>query len=545
MLKLRVTPAEGETFLHEVSSGSVVIGRSTKCDLSIPDRFLSRRHARLFEDGDGWMVEDLGSRNGTYVNGTKIGGVARVCEGDVLAMSASLVKLMREGEQTSSSTDVFLKPASDVLLKTSTPPPVEGGDSSVALTRYADRLALINEVHQALAGPITLDALLDLILERAFAHLRPEHGAIFLRKETGGFERAASQAAPGAVGELVYSESLIDEVANKGMAARVVDTFTDERFSGAQSIVNAGVRSLIAAPLLDPGGTLGFMVLSSNAGLRPFTEDDLELLVTLASVAAMRIRNVSLAEEAVERQRFEWELRQARRIQIGLFPDALPEIAGYDLFGGNVPSRGVSGDYYEVLQRAEGKECVLLLADVSGKGMSASLLTGYLEALASVPIEAGMEPHDVFNKISVPFYRRTPPSRFATMVLVVLEPAAGTLRYANAGHNPALIVRSGGEVEWLDATGLPLGLIDDSRYELGTSFLKPGDTLALYSDGYTEAMNSDAQEYGIDRLARVLTENGTLPLEEIARVIERDLEEFTRGEAIVDDRTIVLVRRRE
>ena len=191
-----------------------------------------------------------------------------------------------------------------------------------------------------------------------------------------------------------------------------------------------------------------------------------------------------------------------------------------------------------------GPSACLLVADVSGKGMSASLLTGYLEALASVPIEAGMEPHEVFNKISVPFYRRTPPNRFATMVMVVLEPAAGTLRYANAGHNPALIIRSGGEVEWLEATGLPLGLIDDSRYELGTSSLEPGDTLALYSDGYTEATNPDSQEYGIDRLARVLTENRTLPLEEIARVIERDLEEFTGGEAIVDDRTVVLVRRR-
>jgi serine phosphatase RsbU (regulator of sigma subunit) len=201
--------------------------------------------------------------------------------------------------------------------------------------------------------------------------------------------------------------------------------------------LNAGVRSLIAAPLLDPKGALGFMVLSSNAALREFVDDDLELLVTLASVAAMRIRNVALAEGAAERQRLEWELKQARRIQVGLFPQELPELPGYELYAGNVPSRGVSGDYYEVIERADGAECVLLVADVSGKGMSASLLTGYLEALALVPIEAGLAPHEVFNRISGPLCRRTPPDRYATVMMVALR-LDRRLLWANAGHDPAL-----------------------------------------------------------------------------------------------------------
>lgn len=545
MLKLRVTPAEGETFQYVVESDSVVVGRSTKCDLSIPDRFLSRRHARLYRDGDSWMIEDLGSRNGTFLNGTKIGRAEQVREGDVLAMSASLVKLLREGELDCSSTDVFLKPASDVLQRTRTPPPADGQQAGASLAQYAERLAIVNEIHQALAGPITLEELLDLILERAFEHLQPQNGAIFLRTPSGGFERAASQAVAGAAGELGYSESLINEVANKEMAALVIDTHTDQRFSEAQSILDAGVRSLIAAPLLGPSGALGFMVLSSNAAVRSFTEGDLELLVTLSSIAAMRIRNVSLAEEAAERQRLEWELQQARRIQVGLFPDSLPNVEGYELFGGNIPSRGVSGDYYEVTQRADGRECVLLVADVSGKGMSASLLTGYLEALASIPIEAGMEPHEVLNRISVPFHRRTPPNRFATILLAVLDAASGTLRYANAGHSPALVIRTGGAAEWLGATGLPLGLVDDSRYEIRESRLNPGDLLVLYSDGYTEALTPDAEEFGIERLAAACTEHRTLPLPDIAGALERSLSEFTASNTIGDDRTLVLLRRQQ
>jgi serine phosphatase RsbU (regulator of sigma subunit)/pSer/pThr/pTyr-binding forkhead associated (FHA) protein len=538
-----VTPAEGDSFTHELDSGSLVIGRSTKCDLSIPDRFLSRRHARLYLDGDRWMVEDLESRNGTFINGAKIEHAEQVREGDVIAMSASLVKLMRDGEEESSSTDVFLKPASDVLMKTSTPPPDDVRSSSAALANYAERLAIVNEIHQALAGPITLEALLDLILERAFEHLHPEHGAIFLRMESGGFDRAAGRSVVGAAGELVSSESLIDEVANKEMAALVVDTQTDHRFAGAESILGAGVRSLIAAPLLGPDGALGLMVLSSNAAVRPFSEDDLELLVTLASIAAMRIRNVSLAEEAAERQRLEWELRQARRMQVGLFPEDLPRFEGYELYGGNIPSRGVSGDYYEVLERNQGRECVLLVADVSGKGMSASLLTAYLEALTSVPIEAGMEPHEVFNRVSGPLYRRIPSNRFATILLAALEVPTGTVRYANAGHSPGLVIRSNGAIEHLEATGLPLGLIDDATYELRGTSLDPGDLLVLYSDGYTEALGPESEEFGIDRLAAVCADGRTLPLHGIADELERKLGDFTGGNSSADDRTLVLLRR--
>jgi len=543
MFKLRITPAEGDSFDREVESDSIVIGRSTKCDLSIPDRFLSRRHARMFRDGDDWKVEDLDSRNGTFVNGSRIDGPGVIRAGDVLAMSASLVKLMGEGEEESSSTDVFFKPASDVLHRTTTPPPTEDPDDGQALARYADRLAIVNEVHQALAASITLEELLDLILERAFEHLEPEHGAIFLRREDGGFDRAAGRSVIGATGELAYSESLIDEVAGREMAALVLDARTDQRFAGAESILNAGVRSLIAAPLLDPAGALGFTVLSSNALVRQFTEDDLDLLVTLASVAAMRIRNVALAEEAAERRRLEWEIKQARRIQVGLFPDDLPELQDYDLFAGNVPSRGVSGDYYEVSERADGAECVLLVADVAGKGMSASLLTGYLDALASVPIEAGMDPHDVFLQISGKFYRRTPDNRFATVFLAVLELEVGRVRYANAGHNPGLVIRQDGSTEQLGATGLPLGMVVDAEYVSREMTLEPGDLLVLYSDGYTEASNSGSDEFGIERLAASCTGSRSEAIERVVETLEEDLDAFTGGHPIDDDRTLVIVRR--
>jgi len=545
MITLRVTPAEGPPFEHEVGSEELVIGRSSKCDLSIPDRFLSRRHARLHREAESWLIEDLGSRNGTFVNGRRVDRPHAIRPGDVLTMSASRVEVVgHDGVADSVSTDAKLRLASDVLQKTTTPPPVGEGTAGAALRRYADRLAIINEVHHALAGPITLDELLDLILDRVFEHLRPEHGAIFLKMERGGYERAAGRSVPNAAGELVCSERLVQEVAERGMAALVLDAQTDLRFAGAASMLNAGVRSLIAAPLLDPKGALGFMVLCSNAALREFSDDDLELLVTLASVAAMRIRNVALAEGAAERQRLEWELKQARRIQVGLFPHQLPELAGYEIYAGNIPSRGVSGDYYEVIERAGGAECVVMVADVSGKGLSASLLTGYLEAMASVAIESGLAPHQVFNQISGPLFRRTPPDRFATVVMAAIELGTGQVRWANAGHDPALLIRSTGGREWLEPTGLPLGLIEGAEYRTLETALGPGDLLVLYTDGFTEALSAQSEEFGSDRLAESCAALQGEALEVIARGLEREVDAFCGASPATDDRTLVMVRRK-
>jgi serine phosphatase RsbU (regulator of sigma subunit) len=545
MLSLHITPAEGEPFDHVVESDDVVIGRSTRCDLALADRFLSRQHARLYRADDEWLIEDLGSRNGTFVNGRKITIPTPVGPGDVITMSASLIHVTsgQAASGVSTTSDALFRPATDVLLQSQTPPPIESSREHDALRRYADRLAMLNEVHQALARSISLDELLELILDGAFQHLRPEQAAIFLRDEPGEYIRAASRSLPDVRRELAYSEHLVNEVAGKGMAALVLDTLADQRFAEATSLLDAGVTSLVAAPLLHDEGALGLIVLGSNAAVRRFSEEDLELLVTLASVAAMRISNVALAEEAVERRRLEHELELARRIQVALLPERLPEFEGYGLYGTSSASRGVSGDYYEVIDRAGGSECVLLVADVAGKGISASLLTSYLEALISTPLEAGLEPDEIFTRAGGTMSRRTPSNRFATVFLAVLEPATGGLRYANAGHPPACLVRGAGEVEWLGPTGMPLGMLEGSSYSTETSSLEPGDTLVLYSDGVTEAEDDAERQFGQERLAEVCVANRSGTPGELATAIDRAVEEFAGAGPIADDRTIVVVRR--
>ncbi len=242
----------------------------------------------------------------------------------------------------------------------------------------------------------------------------------------------------------------------------------------------------------------------------------MDLLTSLASVAALRIRNLSLLEEAAERRRLQDEVTLARQIQVSLIPDHLPDIAGYDVYGGNIPSQGVSGDYFEVIERLEGVEQVLFIADVCGKGISAALLTAYIEALTTAPIEDGLTPDEVFTRVSRRLYRRTPDERFATAFLAVLDTGTHRVRYANAGHNPAMVVRRQGAVEWLGSTGIPLGLLPVAEYEVGEIDLDPGDLLVLYTDGIVEAIDPDEEEYEVGRLEEVVRQHCDLPLDQLA-----------------------------
>jgi serine phosphatase RsbU (regulator of sigma subunit) len=538
-LRLRVTPPVGEAFEHVVTTESLVVGRSSRADLVLSDRFLSRQHARFYREGDSWMVEDLGSRNTTLLNGRPVTGPSRVGPGDLVKLSETLIAVGGEGaaapvppgeEKTSSSDTIVLRSASELL--------------AAAERESAGRLKLLNEVHRALAATQNLQDLLELVLDRAFAHLGPEEGVVYLKRPHGGLEKVATRRLPGAKGELSHSRSLEHEVVEKAQAALVLDALTDERFAAAQSILSSGVRSLIAAPLLDASGTLGMLVLGSRIHLRRFSEQDMELLVAFASVAALRIRNLALAEEAARRRELEKELAIARHIQLALLPESLPEIPGYAVFATNDASRAVSGDFYEFQRRDDSDEQVIVIADVSGKGIGASLLAASFDSLLMGPIEVDYPTDVICSRVSRRLFQKTPPERYVTAFLLALDPVSGRVQYTNAGHNAGLLVRAGGaSVQRLDATGMPIGLMPFAEYEKAEVALEPGDLIVLYTDGLTEAANPAGDEFGIDRLEAVVRRHATEPLVALAVAIETAIEVFVDGTPFGDDRTLVVLRR--
>lgn len=543
-LRVMVHPPGGESFERTFTSGPVVIGRSSRAAVPIADLMLSREHARVDLDSDAWWVQDLGSHNGTFLNGERLTARARLCEGDVLSLGSSRIAVSRapSGElaRVSESEHTIFRPAAELLEERRTGSQLTDREE---LRRHVERLRLINEVHRALSRPITQAELLELILDRAFVHLRPEEGAIFMRSPDGGFERVASRSAQGTGHTPFYSTHLVREVAEKGMAALVLDVAADERFAGAASILGAGMRSLVAAPLMDPEGSLGMLVLGSAVRTRCFSPEDMELLVSLASAAALRIRNVALAAEAAERQRLASEMALARRIQEALLPEHLPDVPGWELYASNRASRVVSGDLYTAATCGDPAELAFMVVDVAGKGVAASLLTASLEALCAGPIEAGFAPHDTFDRVSNRLYRRTPPEKYATAFLGALEPTTGRLRYANAGHLPGLVLGREGQPRWLPRTGLPLGLLPGSTYPPAEVGLEAGDLLVLYTDGYTEAENREAEEFGQERLLATCTELRSRPLPAFASALDAALETFTGGAALSDDRTLLLLRR--
>ncbi|REJ83387.1 MAG: FHA domain-containing protein [Acidobacteria bacterium] len=552
-MKLYVEPADGPAFHRTFDTDSMVIGRASTSDLALADPFLSRHHARLFRAGATVLVEDLGSRNGTELNGVPIRKPTAVNPGDVIKVSGSTISFEDLGGNQPATTVDFgatiFRPASEVLREVESEVTGDRALSEADLRHYAARLRRINEVHEALGRSISQDELLSLILKRAFEELRPEQGVIFLRQSGGEFERVASRSERDAVdedpdgGEIPLSRALIEEVCEKGMAAIVVDAATDERFSEAQSIIMSGLRSIVAAPLLDGSESLGMIVLSSKVAVREFREEDLEFLVSMASIAALKIRNVALTEDAVARRKLEEDLALARRIQVSLLPSSLPDVGGWDLEARNLPSRGVSGDYYQIIPRRDGAELVLVVSDVSGKGIPASLLTASLEALSAGPIEDGSSPAEICTVLSRRLFRRSPPEKYATAFIAVVDLATSAVTYANAGHNPALLLRTDGSAIELGPTGMPIGLVDGAEYQQEHLELAAGDLLLIYTDGVSEAESPGGEEFGVEGILASVAPRRDEPLDDILERLRTDLTRFTANLPAHDDRTVLLARR--
>jgi serine phosphatase RsbU (regulator of sigma subunit) len=547
MTTLHIVPAEGEPFEYELEVDSLVIGRSSRCDLAVADRCLSRQHIRIFKSDDEWLVEDMGSRNGTRVNGEMISGPTSIAPGDVIDASMSRITFgggggvqQQQGSRTESHT--IFRAASEIISETEREFARPADSGTEELRHAADQLKVLYDIHHALDKATTAEDLLDHVLERVFVHLRPQHGAIFLKDEDN-LVRASSRSLVAGTDEFPESTSLASEVIGKGLAALVQDTSTDDRFIGAESLIDAGVRTLVAAPLLTPEGAIGMIVLSSSLTARIFGESDMELLTVVSSATGLRLRNLALAEEAAERKRFEQEVTLARRIQVALLPAETPQIAGLEVHGGNIPSRGVSGDYYQVVERPATNEVAVVIADVSGKGIGASLLTAYVDALVNAYLGEDLEPADIFNRISPQMNAKTPVESFATAFLGIFSVDTGALRFASAGHDPTLLVRSDDDVELLMPTGMPLGLMPEAVYSSSETSLEVGDSLVLYTDGITEAANPEQEEFGRERLVKICGEHRTESPKDLARSIEKVVDTFVDGIPYHDDRTLVILRR--
>jgi serine phosphatase RsbU (regulator of sigma subunit) len=252
--------------------------------------------------------------------------------------------------------------------------------------------------------------------------------------------------------------------------------------------------------------------------------------------------NLIVLLEVFERLSLKNDLEIARDIQKAMLPRGLYADRGLEAFGLTRPANTVGGDFYDVLPLPDGR-LLVALGDVAGKGSPAALLMALLLAMLRTLVDEGLEPAPLIERLNVQIARHAPPSRFITLLFVIIDPATGVVTSVNAGHLPALIQRTDGRVDLLDEGGIALGMFDGSTYTAQTAHLEPGDLLVLYSDGITEAEDPRGTPFDEDGLRSLVSAHARSPLPDIGKAIFAAVGRHAQDVRFADDLTILLARR--
>ena len=543
----------------------ITIGRSARNDLCIPDPFASRVHAEVRREGDEYLLQDLGSANGTLYNGATVegavhltaGGRIQIGETEIVfddgsynsSMGATMIT-----DNTSSLPEATIALASGDRTTSGLLEAIEGArtqpeeiasmTAAPAKAKHGDLLALISKVGITLLASATLNETLEQIVSLVFEAVPADRCLIMMRDQGSEDLRVAVarlRDRVGEVGEIRVSRNVLDEVVMRGKSVLTSDAQHDPRFASGTMVLQ-GVRSVLAVPLGVADKVFGIIYADSPIAEGRFTEDHLKVLTTLASVAAIRVENTRLVEARLERERLERELALASEIQQRFQPTAPPHIDGYELQGISFPCYEIGGDYYDFIEREDGR-LVIALGDVSGKGTAAALLMSSLHAAVHAQSASHDSLVDTISAVNRYLADNIPANRFVTLFYAELDPNSGALSFLNAGHNPPLIVHSAGTVEQLASGGLPLGIKPDAEYREGRTQLQPGDVLVIYSDGVTEAVSPTGEEFGATRLYEVVARNVNSSAAGIRDRIESSLTKFAQGTSAADDITLVIVKR--
>jgi sigma-B regulation protein RsbU (phosphoserine phosphatase) len=527
------------------------IGRSSMNDLPISDKMLSRQHARIVKDDNGGLlVEDLGSRNGTFLNGERLAAPQPLKAGDRITLGGVTLKL--ESESTTrvrieaggvDALDNTILKASAELLRAQhqeTDPRLPAEQ----LSKLIESLRVVNELTIELLRDVSVDELMKFLMDKVFETLMPDRGVVLLRSRvTNELIPAVVRVAEGmSADDIRLSKTLVAQVVEKRNGLILMDTSTGSGVSLADSIRLSGIKSVLAAPLENEGEVVGLIYVDSQVGHRSFEEADLRLLTSLANVAAAKIQNARLMAEAAEKKQMDREFALAREIQQRLLPESPPTIPGYELHGSNTASRQVSGDYFDFRVRSD-KKVYMAIADVCGKGVGPALLMASLQASFHAWADESVPVAEMTGRLSEAISRRTGPDRFITFVLVLLDPSSGEIEYTNAGHNPGILLKADKSMQELSSHGLPLALFPGKPYSSSKFTLGPGDLLFLYTDGVTEANSPEGDEFGFPRLKEFIGARVGKAPAEIEDELLKDLEDHAQGEPFADDRTLVMVRR--
>ncbi|HYH86525.1 MAG TPA: GAF domain-containing SpoIIE family protein phosphatase [Pyrinomonadaceae bacterium] len=335
---------------------------------------------------------------------------------------------------------------------------------------------------------------------------------------------------------LKLGEGLIGWVAQKAEAIIVPDVREDARYVNARK----ETRSEMVAPIIVNDEVIGVFDLESD-DLNAYAEDDEQILLLLASQVAIIVEKAMLHEQLVEKKRLEAQLEVARQVQLALLPDHDPVIEGFDISAYNFSTEEVSGDYYDFVKPFD-DHLGLVIADVSGKGVPASLLMAFLRASLRAAIHIGYAPNVAAAKVNYLLWESIEQHQFVTAFYGMLDATNRTLAFVNAGHNPLLVLNGDGSHRFVERGGLPLGLFRDTRYYEYYLPIDASQILVLYTDGATEATSPEGEEYGRDRLVKAVSACRERRAREMIDYIYNDVFEWTGGRGATDDVTFVIIK---
>lgn len=541
--EILIRTGDGRSRVVPLRGDRLSIGRSSSNDLVFADDVgLSRRHLVLERDGDDWAVEDLGSKNGTQVNGEAVRERRRLRPGDRIT-AGRLVILYDDPLGGAPESVVFVESgAADVPASTTVVARLDqvlgagAASPAAALAGQDRRVRALIHAGRELAGHRPLADLFPLILNLAMEAVRAERGVLMTLEGGQLLVRAACGDS------FRISTAVRERVLGERASLLVKDVLADETFRGRLSIQQQSVRSMMAAPLQTDDRVIGLIYVDTANPSQGFTAEDLSLLAVMANVAAIRLEHARLAEVEQAGRLLARELERAAEIQRKLLPEKPPEVEGVELAGYNVPCRTVGGDYYDFL-RLPGGRVGLVVADVAGKGMPAALVMSSLQARIEVLAEDASDVAGLLGRLNRLLQANSPPNCFVSLFFGALDPASGKLVYSNAGHNPPFVVRRGGETEYLPAGGPVLGILPGVSYEQKECVLDDGDLLVLYSDGVTEAVNASGEEFGEERLAAFCAERRRLSAADLVEELKRALRQWVGERPAEDDITLVAAKR--
>jgi serine phosphatase RsbU (regulator of sigma subunit) len=528
------------------------IGRKAENDLQLLSDTVSRQHANIVFENDGYYLVDVGSKRGTYVNDQRIERCA--------LQHLDRLRIGGDDDQQIFFLDESVERASAIFESSprlTLSPVVQDQHRIVSANEELQKLSRFIEVNQAFKFSMTPDDVLCLIVDAAIEITGAERGFLMLRNnETGDleFKVARDRNRNWVVGnEFSMSRSVVEEAFKQNRSVIINDGQESEKLFERDSMRSLDIRSIACIPLrrfqmsenmdattILKRDVIGVLYVDSHLVSGSLTQTSLRLLESLAFEATKSLENVRLMHEESEKKQIEQELGMARQVQMALSPTGFISPDHFEIAAQSVPSRYVGGDFYDFMPIKDDRSAIAL-GDVSGKGFAAALLAAMAQGALQAQFTANLPLTDVIASLNKVLVQRSDSNRFITLFCGVLD-RDGHLTYVNAGHNPPILARISGEIETLSTKSVLLGAFDFVEYKTRQTRLLPGDVVVMYTDGVTEAVNTAHEMFGEDRLERLIQDSVTLTAEQIKQRILDDVLAFTHGLPQGDDITLIVIK---